>query len=94
MATKLGLWTRLSILGCVCVCVCVCMFSRVHLISTLWTIACQAPLFMGFPRQEYQSGLLFTTPGDLADPGIKSVSSASPTSPALAGRFFTTVPPG
>ena len=90
MSTKLGLWTRLSILGCVCVC----MFSSVHLISSLWTIACQAPLFMGFPRQEYQSGLLFTTPGELADPGIKSVSLASPTSPALTGRFFTTVPPG
>ena len=53
-----------------------------------------APLFMGFPRQDYQSGLLFTTPGDLADPGIKSVSLASPTSPALTGRFFTTVSPG
>ena len=89
MSTKLGLWTRLSILGCVCVCVC--MFSSVHLISSLWTIARQAPLFMGFPRQEYQSGLLFTTPGELADPGIKSVSLASP---ALAGRFFTTAPPG
>jgi len=43
---------------------------------------------MGFSRQEYWSGLLFPTPGDLSHPGIKSMS------PALAGRFFTTVPPG
>ena len=40
---------------------------------------------MGFPRQEYWSGLLFPTPGDVQDPGIE------PTSPALAGRFLTTV---
>ena len=51
---------------------------------TPWTVACQAPLSMGFPRQEYWSGLSFPSPGDLHDPGIKS------TSPALAGRFFTT----
>ena len=43
---------------------------------------------MGFPRQEYWSGLLFSSPGDLPNPGIKSVS------PALAGGFFTTEPPG
>ena len=43
---------------------------------------------MGFPRQEYWSGLLFPSPGDLPDLGIK------PVSPALAGRFFTTAPPG
>ena len=42
---------------------------------------------MGFSRQEYWSGLVFPTPGDLSHPGIK------PMSPALAGRFFTTVPP-
>ena len=50
---------------------------------TPWTIACQAPLSMGFPRQEYWSGLPFLSPVDLPDPGIKSVS------PALAGGFFT-----
>ena len=44
----------------------------------------QAPLLMGFPRQEYCSGLLFPFPGDLSDPGIE------PTSSALAGRFVTT----
>ena len=46
---------------------------------------------MGFPRQEYQSVLLFPTPGDLLDPGIKPVSLASL---ALAGRLSTTEPPG
>ena len=47
---------------------------------------CQAPLFMGFSRQEYWSGLPFPPPGNLADAGIK------PASPALAGGFFTTAP--
>ena len=56
--------------------------------ETPWTVAHQAPLSTGFFRQEYWSGLLFSPPGDLPDPGIK------PTSPALAGRFFTTEPPG
>ena len=46
---------------------------------------------MEFSRQEYWSGLLFPTLGDLPDPGIELASLASP---ALAGRFFTTVPPG
>ena len=54
-------------------------------------IALQVPLAMGFPRQEYWSGLPFPSPGDLPNPGIKPVS---PASPILAGRFFTTVPPG
>ena len=49
----------------------------------------QAPLSMGFPRQEYWSGLPFPSPGDLSDPGIKHTSLASPVSPTLAGRFFT-----
>ena len=47
----------------------------------------QAPLSMGFPRQEYWSGLPFPSPGDLPDPGIE------PLSLALAGGFFTTEPP-
>ena len=55
---------------------------------TPWTIVHQAPLSMGFSRQEYWSGLPFLSPGDLPKPGIK------PVSPALAGRFFTTEPPG
>ena len=54
-------------------------------------IALQAPLSMGFPRQEYWSGLPFPSPGDLPNPGIKPVS---PASPILAGKFFTTKPPG
>ena len=53
---------------------------------TPWTGARQAPLSMGFPRQEYWSGLPFPSPGDLLDSGIKSESLSSP---ALAGRFFT-----
>ena len=51
-----------------------------------WTVARQAPLSMGFPRQEYWSGLPFPPPGDLPDPGIESTSVMSS---ALAGRFFT-----
>ena len=45
-------------------------------LATLWTVAHQAPLSMGFPRQEYWSGLPFPSPGDLPDPGIKSTSPA------------------
>ena len=46
---------------------------------------------MGFPRQEHWSGLPFLSPGDLPDPGIEPAPSVSP---ALAGGFFTTTPPG
>ena len=51
------------------------------------TIASQAPLPMGFPRQEYWSGLPFPSSGDLPDPEMETVA------PALAGGFFTTEPP-
>ena len=51
---------------------------------TPWTIACQAPLSMGFSRQEYSSGLLFPPPGDLPHPGIE------PESPALQMVSFPT----
>ena len=54
---------------------------------TTWTVACQPPLFMGFLRQEYWSGLPFPSPGYLPDPGMESMS------PALVGVFFTTEPP-
>ena len=54
----------------------------------------QAPLSMEFSRQEYWSGLPFPTPQDLPNPGIELTSPASPAIPALAGRFFTTAPPG
>ena len=51
-----------------------------------WTVAHQAPLSLGFPRQEDWSGLPCPPPGDLPDPGIE------PESPALAGGFFTAEP--
>ena len=75
------------------VCVCVCAlsrFSRVQLSVTSWTqasLSYQASLSMGFSRQEYWSGLPCPPPGDLPDTGTEPVSL---TSPALAGKFFTT----
>ena len=62
--------------------------SQFRLFGTPWTVVHQAPLSMGFPRQESWSGLPFPPPGDLPNPRIK------PTSPALAGGFFTTEPAG
>ena len=73
---------------CVCVCVHAQLLSRVQLFVAPWTVAHQAPLSVGFSRQEYQSGLPFPSLGDLHDPGMK------PSSPALAGGFFTTEPSG
>ena len=64
------------------------MLNHVLLFAIPWTVAHQAPLSIGFPRQEYWSGLPFSSPGDLSDSGIE------PTSPALAGRFFTNEPSG
>ena len=61
--------------------------SRVQFFVTPWTVARQAPWSMGFPRQEYWSGLPCPPPGGLPDPGIEPVSL---TSPALSGGFFTT----
>ena len=74
------------------VCVfCVCMNAKLlqlcMTVVTLWTIACQASLSMGFSRQEYWSGLPCPPPGDLHDPEIKPTSVMSP---ALVGEFFTT----
>ena len=60
----------------------------IFLMHVCMSVACQAPLSMGFSRQEYWSGLPFPSPGDLLDPRIE------PTSPALAGTFFTTELPG
>ena len=86
---------------CVCVCVCVrackrvCMgaqsLGRVWLIVTPWTVAHQAPLSMEFSRREYWSGLPCPPPGDPPHPSIEPMSLASP---ALAGGFFPTAPPG
>ena len=56
----------------------------------LWTVAVQAPLSMGFPRQEYWSGLPLPTPGDFPDPRIELMSLVSP---VLAGGFYNTLPP-
>ena len=71
--------------------ICAQWFSPVWLSAATWTIAWQAPLPMEFSRQEYWSGVPFHIPEDLPDPGIKPVSIASP---ALAGWFFTILPPG
>ena len=63
------------------------MLSHIPVFATPRTVACQAPLSIGFPKQEYWSWLPFPTSGDLPDPGIQPVSFASL---ALAGGFFTT----
>ena len=59
-------------------------FSHVQLVATLWIAACHTALPIGFSRQEHWIGKPCPPPGDLPDPRIK------PTSPALAGGFFTT----
>ena len=61
---------------------------RIQLFATLWTIAYQAPRFMGFSRQGYWSGLPFPSPGDLPDPGIE------PRSPTLQADALASEPPG
>ena len=65
-----------------------CVYSVVKLCPTLWapwSVAHQAPLSIGFSRQEYWNGLSFPFPGDLPKPGIEPVS---PAAPALAGTFY------
>ena len=72
----------------------VCVWSVNQLCMSLCdlkTLARQAPLSMELSRQKYWSGLPFPTPMDLPEPGIELASFVSP---ALAGRFFSTVPPG
>ena len=64
------------------------LLSRVRLFVTLWTVAHQAPLSMGFSRQEYWSGLPFPSPGDLPNPGIE------PRCPAWQADAFSSEPPG
>jgi len=66
---------------------------HVWLFATTWTVARQAPLSMGFSRQEYWSGLPCHPPGDLPDPGIAPSCFAGIVS-CFAGRFFTAEPPG
>ena len=67
----------------------VCVHAQTVVSDSLWPhkeYSLQSPLSIGFPRQEYWSGLPFPFPGDLPDPGIKHES------PTLAGGFFTTEP--
>ena len=68
-------------------CVCAKLLQLCPTLCNLIDCTCQAPLPMGFSRQEYWSGLPFPPPGDLPHPGIESASLSSP---ALAGGFFTT----
>jgi len=63
------------------------LLSQAALFVTPWTAVRQAPLSMGFSRQESWSGVPFLPPGDLPGPGIE------PSTPALVSRFFTTEPP-
>ena len=72
------------------ICLCAQFLSRVQFFATPWTVAHQAPLSIGFPRQEYWTGLPFPSPEDLPTPGVEPISLASP---ILAGTFFTTVSP-
>ena len=64
------------------------LLSHVQLFATLWTVACQAPLSMGFSRQKYQSGLPFPPTGDLPNPGIDLRS------PLTAGKSLLSETPG
>ena len=68
----------LSIYLSIYICYCCCLLTKLYLtlFATPWTVAPQAPLSMGFPRQEYWSGLPFSFLGDLHDPRIESISSA------------------
>ena len=70
--------------------ICAQLLSHARLFVTPQTGGHQVPLSMEFSTQEYWSGLPFSTPGDLPDPGIEPLSLMSP---ALAGGFFTTAPP-
>ena len=85
--SPIPLHLSLHLLAFASACVLSC-FTYVWLFATLWTVALQGPLSMGFSRQEYwQHGLLFPPSGDLPNPGIKPTSLRSP---ALVGGFFTT----
>ena len=68
--------------------VCVCTLSHVELFATPWTAACQAPLSMGFPSEEFWTGLPFPPAGDFLGPKDQTCVSC------IVGRFFTTKPSG
>ena len=77
--------------ACECVCVCVLRSQSCPTLVTLRTVAHQAPLPVGIPKQEYWSGLWGPSPGDLPSLGIQPKSLEHP---ALAGGCVTTAPPG
>ena len=82
LSTYLGMELLIPKEGVSIAAICACRLSCTQLFETLWNAAHQAPLSMGFSRQEYWSRLQFLSPGDLPNPRIK------PMSLALAGRFF------
>ena len=79
---------QLQSFQCMLGCVVLSHFSHVQLFATPWSVACQAPLSIGLSRQEYWSGLLCPSPGDLPNPDIK------PRSPALKVDSWPSEPPG
>ena len=83
-----GFWKTVNFHRTSVVCFCAQWLSRVRLCGLLWAVAHQAPLSMGFSRQEYWSGLPFPSTGDLPDPEIK------PRSPALQADSLSSRPPG
>ena len=89
--TEKSYYLSLSKMTCAAAAMMLNHFSHVGLFGTPWIVAYQAPLCIGFSKQEYWSGLPCPPPGDL--PNSKT-ELLSPVSPALAGRFFTSEPPG
>ena len=85
LSLALGSFPPMYVLISACLLSVCLLLSCVQLFATSWTVASQAPLSMGFPRQEYWSGLPFPPPGNLHNPGIEPLSPA--------GGFFTTEPP-
>ena len=83
--TAWSVWPTWGLCGPILWASCICGLS--HFFAILWTVVHQAPLCMGFSRQEYWSGLPCPLPGDLPDLGMEPVSVISP---ALANGFFTT----
>ena len=81
-------WKANSLVGMV---ICMRSCSIMANSATPWTVVHQAPLSVGFSKQEYWSRLPLPSPGDAPDPGLEPASHASP---SLEGGFFTTVPPG
>ena len=80
------------VVGCMCENAVVLLLRYVQLFVTQWTVAHQAPLSRGFPRQGYWSGLLFPSPGGL--PWPKDQTRFSCCISCIAGGYFTTEPPG